>query len=211
MRTAHDGGWETFVDVDFTYVPAEDANCTADNQNVLFDVNPITGAKYTARSFFPNEARIHRNILIDDTAFQPHGPLTLVGVVEHELGHILGFRHEHIRPEAANVDEDCVEDDRFRGVTPYDSASIMHYPQCHGSTATLAFTARDKEGAVLIYGAPGSGPPPETPAPAPAPEVEQPEQGADAGDGGCAAGGGGASLAFGALSLALVRRRYQRT
>src|SRR5690606_27408994 len=41
MKTASDNGWEKFADVNFVYVPAQDANCTNANQNVLFDVNPV--------------------------------------------------------------------------------------------------------------------------------------------------------------------------
>ncbi len=198
LRAAHDAGWETFSDVDFTYVPAEDASCTAENTNVLFDVNPISGAKYMARAFFPNEARVHRNVLIEDMAFSPTSPIPLTGVLAHELGHVLGFRHEHIRPEAANDDEDCVEDDRYREVTPYDAASVMHYPQCHGTSTTLAFTARDREGAVAIYGPPGSSsaPPPE-PAPPETGSADAPtdDGSVEADGGGCDAGGGGGGAA----------------
>ena len=44
----------------------------------------------------------------------------------HELGHILGFRHEHIRSEA---NSSCDEGGAFRAVTDYDQASVMHYLQ----------------------------------------------------------------------------------
>ena len=152
MRNAAENGWEKFADVDFVYVPAQDGNCTAANNNVLFDVNPITGADYTARAFFPGDARQLRNVIIDQTAFQLQGQVTLTNVIAHELGHVLGFRHEHTRPEAGAAQ--CYEDNQFRALTPYDSASVMHYPQCNGTSATLAFTQRDQQGVALVYGAP---------------------------------------------------------
>lgn len=152
MKFASEDGWEKFADVDFTYLPSQDANCTADNIAVLFDVSPIDGAPYTARAFFPNSPRHERNVLIDSTAFDPQIAVPLQNILAHELGHTLGFRHEHIRPEAAATE--CAEDTQFRGITPYDSASVMHYPQCNGTSTTLSFTARDQQGVQMIYGPP---------------------------------------------------------
>ena len=123
-------------------MPAQDATCNAQNTNVVFDVNPVNAnGQYLARSFFPNSPRAERNVLIDNTAFQPGGTgsVPLANILGHELGHTLGFRHEHIRPEA-NATQ-CVEDNQFRGLTTYDSASVMHYPQCNGTSTTLAFTS----------------------------------------------------------------------
>ncbi|HEY5945668.1 MAG TPA: Ig-like domain-containing protein, partial [Kofleriaceae bacterium] len=155
MKTASDLGWEKFADVNFVYVPAQDANCTAANTAVLFDVNPTNAnGQYLMRSFFPNSPRNERNVLIDNTAFQAGGTggVPFANIVAHELGHTIGFRHEHIRPEANATD--CVEDNNFRALTTYDSASVMHYPQCNGTSTNLAFTQRDQQGVVALYGPP---------------------------------------------------------
>ena len=169
MTAASENGWEKMADVNFTYVPAQDANCNAQNTNVLFDVYPVNAnGQYLARAFFPNSPRGERNVLIDNTAFQPGGTggISLGNILGHELGHTLGFRHEHIRPEA-NATQ-CTEDNQFRGVTTYDSASVMHYPQCNGTSTTLAFTQKDKDGVILLYGAPLTNPSPMTQVTAPA-------------------------------------------
>ncbi len=163
MSTATDLGWEKFADVNFIHVAAQDATCNAQNNNVLFDVNPVdSGGQYLARAFFPDDARAARNVLVDNTAFDPAqtGNIPLANILGHELGHVLGMRHEHIRPEAAAPD--CAEDNQFRGLTTYDSLSVMHYPQCGANSAatTLAFTARDQQGIALVYGAPGQNMPP---------------------------------------------------
>ena len=154
MASATENGWENFANVNFTYDSSQDANCTASNTNVVFDVRPVSGQSYAARAFFPSYSRSQRNILIDSTAFTASVPLS--GILGHEVGHTLGFRHEHTRPEAGT----CFEDNNWRALTQYDSASIMHYPQCNGSSNTLAFTALDAAGAESLYGAPGGDPGP---------------------------------------------------
>lgn len=160
MRVAAEEGWEARGDVDFIHLTAEDANCTSANPNVVFDVNPVNvGGTYLARAFFPNYPRASRNVLIDASAFNPNLPWRLGNIMAHELGHTLGFRHEHTRPESGA----CFEDSNWRPLTPYDSASVMHYPQCRGTANTLDFTARDAEGIVALYGAPGGPPPPPPP------------------------------------------------
>ena len=154
MEQATTNGWELFADVNFVHLAAQDANCNAQNQNVLFDLNQVTGQPFLARAFFPNDGRAARNVLVDTSSFNPQqtGNIPLANILAHELGHVLGFRHEHTRPEA-NAGQ-CFEDNQFRGLTTYDAASVMHYPQCNGTSATLAFTVRDQEGVRMLYGAP---------------------------------------------------------
>ena len=166
MRAATDDGWEQFADIDLIHVPAEDSRCTADNTAVVFDVRPVYGQPYLARAFFPNDPRWARNLMIDETAFTT--TWTLANILGHEVGHVLGFRHEHTRPEAGA----CFEDSDWRPLTEYDSASVMHYPQCNGSADDLAFTELDAQGAAILYGPPGGGPGPDPePEPGTAQEV----------------------------------------
>jgi serine protease len=150
--------WKSLANVNFIHVTAQDANCTASNTNVLFDVRQVSGQSYLARAFFPSSSRASRNILVDTSSFGNIG-WPLDNIIGHELGHVLGFRHEHTRPEAGK----CFEDNNWRPLTPYDSASIMHYPQCNGTSNNLNWTQRDADGIKSLYGAPGGQPPPPPP------------------------------------------------
>lgn len=169
------GGWMDAADLTYTYVPGEDADCTAENDNVLFDVNPVNSGQYVARAFFPGQDRASRNILVDDMAFDiEDGPFTLGGVLSHETGHTLGFRHEHVRADIFDIPFEnwlsCVLegilDPNYRPVTEYDSASVMHYPQC-GGTGDLTMTELDISGVRSIYGPPGGAQPEPDPDPQP--------------------------------------------
>jgi hypothetical protein len=132
--------------VDFVYDSAQDGNCNTGNGSVVFSVEPTFTNQYIARSFFPSSSKSERNILVVAGALTTSGwaPGNILG---HEMGHILGFRHEHTRPEAGT----CFEDNNWRPLTPYDSASIMHYPQCNG-TGDLTFSGWDGDGTRAIYG-----------------------------------------------------------
>ena len=134
--------------IDYVHVPSQDASCTTRNKTVLFSVEPVQTSQYIARAFFPSTPKRSRNVLVDDSIWTS-GSWTPANIMGHELGHTLGFRHEHTRPEAGT----CFEDNNWRPLTPYDSSSIMHYPQCNGTSSNLSMTAADRQGAAALYGA----------------------------------------------------------
>jgi hypothetical protein len=155
--------WEAAARVNFTYVPAQDGNCNNTNTNVVFSVAPWGAGG--ACAFFPNQGPecelngmccIHRTLVMNFAAFDPPSPftpnLTSLGVFRHELGHILGLRHEHTRPESGI----CFEDNDFRPLSSYDQDSVMHYPECNGVLATSwAITSLDAQGVRRLYGETG--------------------------------------------------------
>ncbi len=140
--------WEATARVNFVHASAQDGNCTSRNNNVVFDVRQVSTTQYLARAFFPSTSRRSRELLIYSSSFGNISPWTLTGVLRHELGHTIGFRHEHTRPESGT----CFEDNSWRALTAYDSASVMHYPQCNGTQrGDLVLTALDQQGARALY------------------------------------------------------------
>ncbi len=145
--TSGAGLWEAASAAEYVHVSSQDSNCTTRNKTVVFSVEPVSTTQYIARAFFPSTPKRSRNVLIDDSIWTS-GSWTPTNIIGHELGHTLGFRHEHTRPESGT----CFEDNNWRPLTPYDSASIMHYPQCNGSSDDLSMTDADRAGAAALYG-----------------------------------------------------------
>ena len=153
--------WTRAADVRFQWLG--DRTCREATRNkALFRVIPVSGQSYLARSFFPYFEE--REVRIDSKAFDSTDQFSLSGILLHELGHTLGFVHEHTRPEAGTWEETdgtgCFTPlgSYWRAVTPYDSGSVMNYPWCHADasldfTRDFALTGRDKEGAAALYGA----------------------------------------------------------
>lgn len=141
--------WESVATVNFIHDSSKDGACDQFTTGVTFDVRRDSMQPYFARAFFPSSPRVDRNILIDDKAFGVAPPLTLTGILRHELGHALGFRHEHIRPENGT----CPEAGSWRTLTPYDRASVMHYryPECQGEYGDFTLSALDRAGVDQIY------------------------------------------------------------
>ena len=160
VATALDGWKADGAGANFTYthVATQDSNCTNANTNVTFNVRQDSSNQYYAKAFFPYYPRSAKEVVISTISYDPAnlGPWTLGGILKHELGHTLGFRHEHIRPENKNRNPaTCSKEDRnWSALTAYDSNSVMHYPHngCGGTNqGDLAITALDVQGAHALY------------------------------------------------------------
>lgn len=106
-----------------------------------------SSSDFVAVAFFPSTDRDAWEINVQSkyfvTSYDP------IGVFRHEIGHVLGFRHEHSRDRAPAA---CTrENTPVDTLTSYDRVSLMHY-FCGGvGNKKLSFTEKDIFGARYIY------------------------------------------------------------
>ena len=109
---------------------------------VRYDPN---ATDYLAISFFANDPAYKRFLYVTPGYFTTS--FDRVGILRHELGHVLGYRHEHNRALTG-----CYFEDRnWVPLTEYDPHSVMHYFCGGGGTMKLALTATDIRGHVAAY------------------------------------------------------------
>jgi hypothetical protein len=133
--------------IDFVYLPQHDGSCTTRNNSVLFSVEPTKDPSIYARAFFPSSSSRSQNVVVN-AKLTLRGDYPAADILGHELGHTLGFRHEHTRPEAGT----CFENSSWRELTEYDANSIMHYPTCNGGPNALSWSSLDAQGTAALYG-----------------------------------------------------------
>ena len=102
---------------------------------------------FIAAAFFPADPLEDHVLVIAPEYFTTD--FDRVGVFRHELGHVLGYRHEHI----AGIPGCGVEDNNWKPLTPYDKSSVMHYFCGGAGSMTLALSPTDVAGHRGLYGA----------------------------------------------------------
>jgi len=109
------------------------------------------GGRFIAQAFFPGEPWNRRLLLVDRSYFHlSGGAFTGRGVMRHELGHVLGFRHEQIQ----GIKGCALEDGNWKPLTKYDPHSVMHYFCGAGGSQALEISNLDREGLRVLYGKP---------------------------------------------------------
>jgi hypothetical protein len=146
--------WEKTCGVKFVHNHELDTSDKLTLDGVVFVVREFDAkGEFIASAFFPNDPVNRRRVLIDPSFYSPKLGFDKVGVLRHELGHVLGFRHEMIRSEAP---PGCPDEDTYGTInlTDYDPRSVMHY-FCGGvGSKELAITDADRTGAQKVYGPP---------------------------------------------------------
>jgi matrixin len=146
--------WEKTCGIQFDHNRSEDDIDTLQPRSVLFTVREFNArGRFIAAAFFPDDPINRRRVLIDPSYYSVELRFDKVGVLRHELGHVLGFRHEHINSLAP---PGCPDEDIFGKIelTDYDPKSVMHY-FCGGvGSEGLEITEVDKRGAQKVYGPP---------------------------------------------------------
>lgn len=134
----HDGitTWEEFLEIAATKSPFF---------VVVFNSDPNGPI---ASAFFPTSQQEEQVLMVFPEYFAlGESGYSGQGVLRHELGHVLGYRHEHTR----GVPGCGFEDNSWYPVTPYDPHSVMHY-YCGGAGTThLELSDLDRLGHTANY------------------------------------------------------------
>lgn len=101
-----------------------------------------TRSSVLASAFSPDQPA--RRFRVMDRWFRETKAST--GILRHELGHILGYRHEYIDSPSACASEDG----SWERLTEPDSESVMHF-FCGRGTSEMRLSDRDREGHTRLY------------------------------------------------------------
>lgn len=142
-----------------THVPEQDH---APNPNTVTFIVSLKDMKAIGKAFYPADSPAKRALYLSPKIFEAQTPYDFDGVFRHEIGHILGYRHEHIRSPIFGCMILSDKDDRaswaaIPGFETVDHVSVMHYP-CKGSgTKTFELTELDIAAHRVMYGSGSTG------------------------------------------------------
>ncbi len=144
--------WMDTCGVRFEHLAAHDTAADAAQHTVFTVRHQKLPRGQLAAAFFPGDQQTRRHLFIDPRWFTTS--FTREGILRHELGHILGFRHEHIRLAAAAAALGIETTDDSHDLTAYDGLSVMHYVNNQYGNKQLVISELDRLGAQRVYGLP---------------------------------------------------------
>jgi hypothetical protein len=119
---------------------------------------------FLALAFSPSDPKNKWKLQIDQSYFGP-SKYNKIGILRHEIGHILGYRHEQIAaPAEDNLTKKCnwkteanTDEKSIITLTDYDPQSVMHY-YCGvpAGPVLFEFSQKDIEGHHKLYGTAGA-------------------------------------------------------
>ncbi len=147
---------------EFLVLAEKDRQQQGDGLRFVVIYQPSAG-NLVALAFLPDTPANRRVLYVTPTFFNlaPDSVGRQRTVMQHELGHILGYRHEHIRvfKDGTKLDGTCLpepdmrQDLDWRAATAYDDQSVMHYDCKAGGVPKRMLSMLDKAGHRKTYGA----------------------------------------------------------
>lgn len=136
------GDWvDACPECQLTFTHRADSDDRPDLASVTFVVRQVDArGSFIAAAFFPSSPVANRYVNIDPSFFTTD--FDRAGVLRHELGHVIGYRHEHTR----GVKGCYYEDAHWLPLTQYDPQSVMHYLCGNAGSIRLQLTPLDVVG-----------------------------------------------------------------
>ena len=143
------GDWHAVTGIDLRRIPEGEAGPAS--SPVTFTVHAGSPSEVNlATSFFPNDAPCKRHIVIGPRLFRTNN--SHVGVLRHELGHVMGFNHANDSPVAPT---NCSKDSELSApITGYDPHSVMLMVCDLTARPNIELSDGDRAGARRVYGLP---------------------------------------------------------